>query len=96
VDGPSPIVLCAVLVARSLMALVCLFAGTQALALHQESPGTAPLVQVTNGPGNPDNPSIATIPSPPAAADHWLAFEADGSFGNLLTGAATTRRQIFL
>src|SRR5262249_47585505 len=59
-------------------------------------PGTPALVQVTNGAGNPDDPSIATIPSPPSTPDHWLAFDADGSFGGLLTGAATGRRQVFL
>ena len=58
-------------------------------------PGTPALVQVTNGPGNPDNPSIAAVPSPPAAGDHWLAFDADGSFGGA-TGSAAPRRQIHL
>ena len=70
--------------------------GTTFPATPCPPPGTAALAQVTNGPGNPDDPSIATIPTPPSAADHWLAFDADGGFGGLLTGTATGRRQVFL
>jgi len=70
--------------------------GTTFPATPCPPPGTPALVQVTNGAGNPDDPSIATIPSPPSTPDHWLAFDADGSFGGLLSGAATGRRQVFL
>jgi Dictyostelium (slime mold) repeat len=56
--------------------------------------GTPFLVQATSGRGAPDNPSIGTLPSA-APYDHWLAFDADGSFGGL-TGPAAGRRQIFL
>jgi hypothetical protein len=50
------------------------------------------LQQVTNGPGNPDNPSVA---SADASGNRWLAFDADGTFGGGAGGQAS-RRQIFL
>ncbi|HEV7733111.1 MAG TPA: hypothetical protein VGR62_13155 [Candidatus Binatia bacterium] len=61
--------------------------------------GTQYIRQVTNGPGQPGNPSVG---NPPFSSDqtlrlfnNWVAFDALGSFnGN--TGAAATRRQIFM
>jgi len=61
-------------------------------------PGTPFLRQVTNGPGDPDNPSIGTeinLQPGQLLRDHWVAFDALGTFnGN--TGVAAGRRQIFL
>ena len=61
-------------------------------------PGTPYLRQVTNGPGDPDNPSIGNeinLQPGQILRDHWLAFDALGTFNNNVGGAAA-RRQIFL
>ncbi len=52
------------------------------------------LVQVTNRPGSPANPSVTAPPNGPASAQ-WLAFDADGIL-NGDTGPASGFRQIFL
>jgi hypothetical protein len=58
--------------------------------------GTPYLVQATNGPGAPANPSVSQPPSGSTTPfDVWIAFDALGSYlGN--AGAPATRRQIFL
>jgi Tol biopolymer transport system component len=65
-------------------------------------PGTVPLcpvppvpymVQVTNRPGAPDNPSLTEVT--PDGTNQWVAFDADGVLGGG-AGAASQRRQIFL
>jgi Tol biopolymer transport system component len=58
------------------------------------------LIQVTNGPGSPDNPSVTEVfltnnPPPAQPLAQWVAFEADGSY-NGGTGCEASRRQIFL
>jgi len=57
-------------------------------------PGTPALLQATNGPGDPDNASIADTPSS-SSGGHWLAFDAEGRFSGL-TGPAGGRRQVYL
>jgi len=58
--------------------------------------GTPSLVQVTNGVGDPANPSVSQAPSGSTLLfDIWVAFDALGSYnGN--AGGAASRRQIFL
>src|SRR5262245_57381996 len=51
------------------------------------------LRQITNGPGNPDNPSVAAIDN---IGHQWIAFDADGVFLNGGSGPEAHRRQIFL
>ncbi len=63
------------------------------------APGTPYIRQVTSGPGAPANPTIGDIAS--GNQDQWIAFDALGSFdfgGALapLSGAAATKRQIFM
>src|SRR5262245_38497289 len=61
-------------------------------------PGTPFLRQVTNGVGDPDNPSIGTeinLQPGQTQQDHWIPFDALGSFNGNLGGAAA-HRQIFL
>src|SRR5881628_3426552 len=58
------------------------------------------LVQVTNGPGDPDNPSVAlpfdaSDPADGVDDTQWLAFDALGNF-NGGAGAAASHRQIFI
>jgi hypothetical protein len=58
--------------------------------------GTPFLRQVTNGPGDPDHPSVSDSPSTSTTQfDVWVAFDALGVFGGNV-GPAATRRQIFL
>ena len=58
--------------------------------------GTPYLVQVTNGVGGPANPSVSKPPSGSTDAfDVWVAFDALGTYGGNVGGAAS-RRQIFL
>lgn len=52
------------------------------------------LLQVTNGPGNPDNPSLART-TDDASGQIIVAFDADGIYGGL-TGSAGATRQIFV
>jgi len=63
--------------------------------------GTPYLVQVTNGPGNPDNPTAGDKASGAEFNDIWVAFDADGRFNcgtnaTCLASAQATRRQIFI
>jgi hypothetical protein len=63
--------------------------------------GTPYLIQVTNGPGNPDNPSAGDKASGAEFNDIWVAFDADGRFNcgtnaTCLASAQATRRQIFI
>ena len=53
-------------------------------------PRSAPLLQITHGPGSPDNPSLVF-----SSTTQYIAFDADGSFGGG-TGPAAQHRQIFL
>jgi len=60
--------------------------------------GTPYLVQVTNGPGAPANPSVArvqTLADGVTPVAQWVAFDALGVFGGL-TGPAASRRQVFM
>jgi hypothetical protein len=58
--------------------------------------GTPYLVQATNGVGGPSNPSVSKPPSGSTDEfDVWIAFDALGTYGGNVGGAAT-RRQVFL
>ncbi len=84
--------------------------GAGPLCIIPDATGIAPvnqpfLIQVTNGPGSPDNPSVTevfatnAVPQPPLppqpALAQWVAFDADGSY-NGGTGCEASRRQVFL
>jgi hypothetical protein len=66
-----------------------------------------PLQQVTAGPGNPDNPSVAVSPTNVGTVDGssvtlqrpaWVAFDADGGFNGGIgcSAACQAHRQIFI
>lgn len=80
------------------MAYFDCFNGTTKPSTPCPPAGTPYLRQVTNGPGDPDNPSLGNelpLAAGQTARDHWIAFDALGVFnGN--TGAVGSRRQIFL
>ena len=56
------------------------------------------LLQITNGAGSPDNPSVSDRLFPNTANEDgpWIAFDADGSFNPNVVGPSAARRQIFL
>jgi Dictyostelium (slime mold) repeat len=50
------------------------------------------LVQVTNNPGEPENPSVADVDD---EMNQWVAFDALGTFDGA-TGSVATHRQVYL